>query len=175
VRAWLLAAGVLGSLILTGAAAAAPPITDRFPVEGEFTIDKISDACGVPVTVGIDGTFSIKVFQDRDGVTVREIDTQPGTKLTYSSATGEIAVPFSGVLHTSYPEGVFVGAPASLALTGNTGPFGDLVPLGSGRVVFAGVVVETDGPFAFTRFTEVLSASGNFTGQLDRICAALDG
>ena len=67
-----------------------------------------------------------------------------------------------------------IGAPAELVLTGNTGPFGDLVPIGSGRVVFAGYVEDTDGPFAFTRFTDLLSASGNFTTQIDRICGALE-
>ena len=174
-RGWVVAAAVVGSLVMTSVATAAPPVRDRFPVEGEFVLDGISAACGVPVTVGVEGTFSVTVFLDRNGVTTREIDTQPGTKLTYSSAGGEITIPFSGVLHTTYPEGAVVGAPARLDLTGNTGPFGDLVPLGSGRVVFDGVVVETDGPFAFTRFTSVVSASGNFTRQLDRICQALAG
>ena len=172
-RTVLLAAALIGSLALTSAATAAPPIRDRFPVEGEFVLDGISEACGFPVTVSIEGTFSIAVFVDRDGVTTREIDTQPGTLLTYSTASGEITVPFSGVLHTTYPEGAVIGAPAELVLTGNTGPFGDLVPIGSGRVVFAGYVEDTDGPFAFTRFTDLLSASGNFTTQIDRICGAL--
>jgi len=174
VRAWLVAATIAGSLIITSAATAAQPIRDRFPVDGEFVLDGVSEACGFPVTVAIEGTFSITVFQDADGVTIREIDTQPGTLLTYSTASGEITVPYSGVLHTTYPQGAVIGAPAELTLTGNTGPFGD-VPLGSGRVTFAGYVVETDGPFAFTRFTELLSASGNFSTQLDRICAALAG
>ena len=172
-RASILAVVILGSLVLTSAASAAQPVTDRFPVEGEFGLDGISDACGVPVTVSIGGTFSIKVFLDGNGVTTREIDTQPGTKLTYRSATGEITIPFSGVLHTSYPGGAVVGAPARMVLTGNTGPFGDLVPLGSGRAVFDGFVEGTDGPFAFTRFTSLVSASGNFTRQLDKICEAL--
>jgi hypothetical protein len=175
VRSSLLAAVVLGSLVLTSAATAAPPVRDRFPVEGEFALDGLSAACGVPADVAITGTFSITVFRDRNGVTVREVDTQPGTKLTYVSEFGEISVPFSGVLHTTYPEGAVVGAPATLVMTGNTGPFSDLVPMGSGRVVLDGVVVETDGPFAFTRFTQLLSASGNFSTQIDRVCGALSG
>ena len=172
-RTFLLAAAILGSLALTNAATAAPPIRDRFPVEGEFALDGISETCGFPVTVSIEGTFSIALFVDRNGVATREIDTQPGTLLTYSTASGEITIPFSGVLHTTYPEGAVIGAPAELVLTGNTGPFGDLVPIGSGRAVFAGYVEDTDGPFAFTRFTDLVSASGNFTTQIDRICGAL--
>jgi hypothetical protein len=163
----------MGGLLLTSVATAAPPFRESFPVEAEFLSDGISEACGFPVTVSIEGTFSIAVFVDRDGVTTREIDTQPGTLLTYSSAFGEVTVPFSGVLHTTYPEGAVIGAPAELVLTGNTGPFGDLVPTGSGRVVFAGYVEDTDGPIPLTRSTDVLSASGNFTTQIDRICGAL--
>src|SRR4051794_39066263 len=106
---------------------------------------------------------------------VREIDTQPGTKLTYISDFGQISVPFSGVLHTTYPDGGVVGAPARLVMTGNTGPFSDLVPMGSGRVVLDGVVADTDGPFVFTRFTRLVSASGNFRTQIDRVCGALSG
>jgi len=175
VRFLLLAALVLGSLVLTSAATAAPPVRDRFPVEGQFALDGLSAACGVPVDVSLEGTFSITNFLDRDGVTVREIDTQPGTKLTYISDFGEISVPFSGVLHATYPEGGVVGAPATLVMTGNTGPFSDLVPMGSGRVVLDGVVADTDGPFVFTRFTRLVSASGNFRTQIDRVCGALSG
>lgn len=174
-RGWLVAAALFGSLVLTSAATAAPPVRDRFPVEGEFALDGISAACRVPVTVGVEGTFSITVFQNADGVTIREIDTQPSTKLTYVSDFGEISVPFSGVLHVTYPQGGVVGAPATLVMTGNTGPWSDLVPMGSGRVVLDGVVVDTDGPFAFTRFTRLVSSSGNFATQLDRVCGALAG
>jgi hypothetical protein len=35
------------------------------------------------------------------------------------------------------------------------------------------VIVETEDGFVFTRFTGLLHESGNFTGQADRICAAL--
>ena len=172
-RIRLIAAVITSSFVLTSAAMPAPPIRERVPVEGEFVLDGISDACGFPVTVAITGTFSVTVFVNHDGATVREIDTQPGTSLTYSAGSGEISIPFSGVLHTAYPEGALTGAPAKLVLTGNTGPFGDMVPTGSGRLVFAGYVEQTDGPFAFTRFTQLLRASGNFTTQINRICSAL--
>ena len=159
----------------TANAGAAVPVRDREPVEGEFIVDGISDACGFPVTVGIDGTFSITVFVDKSGATTREVDTQPGTSLTYSTDSGTISIPFSGVLHVRYPEGIAVGAPAELTYTGNTGPYSALVPIGSGRVVLAGTVEAVDGPFAFTRFTQMLSATGNFRTQVDRICSVLAG
>ena len=134
-RIRLVAAVITSSFLLTSAAVATPPTRERYPVEGEFVLDGISDACGFPVTVAIEGTFSVTVFVDRDGATIREIDTQPGTLLSYSTAAGEISIPFSGVLHTTYPEGAVPGAPAELVLTGNTGPFGDLVPTGSAPVL----------------------------------------
>ena len=47
--------------------------------------------------------------------------------------------------------------------------------MGSGRVVLDGVVVDNDPPFAFTRFTKLVSATGNFRTQIDRVCSALAG
>ena len=128
------------------------------------------------MSVAIEGTFSIIVHVDGAGQAVSEIDTQPGTQLTYRSESGEITFPFSGVLHSYYPEGaVDRGAPALLVVTGSSGPFGTLVPLGSGRVVLDGTVADVQDGFPLTRFTSVISTSGNFTGQAERICAALAG
>jgi len=172
-RRVLIAAAVAGGLLLTSTASAGPPQRDRFAVEGQFDVDPISQTCGFPVSVAIEGTFSILVFRDNDGAVTHEIDTQPGTMLTYSTEAGSISFPFSGVLHASYPDGAVVGAPAILKVTGNSGPFAELVPLGSGRVVLAGTVAEVADGIPFTSFTSLISASGNFTGQADRICAAL--
>ena len=172
-RSLIAAAVITGSLALTSGATAAPPLRDRFPVAGEFNLDTITASCGFPVTVSITGTFSIAVFQDRNGQVTREIDTQPGAILTYSSKGGSVSYPFSGVLHTSYPQGAVVGAPAELVVTGNTGPFSDTVPLGSGRVVLDGFVAAVEDGFPLTRFTGVESATGNFSGQIARICSVL--
>jgi hypothetical protein len=144
------------------------PLQDRFAVEATFDDPDVSAACGVPVTVEFTGTFAIRVFTDRNGQTVREIDTQPGTKLTYASATGSIAVPFSGVLHAQYTDGAIVGSTATIRLTGNVFP-----GPGSGRQVFSAVVVETEDGFVFTHMTSLLSQSGNFTGEVQRICDAV--
>jgi hypothetical protein len=164
------AAAALATAPIAGAAA---PLRDRFPVEGTFPDAALSETCGVPVTIGVKGTFAITVFTDRAGRTVREIDTQPGTKLTYSSATGSITFPFSGVLHAEYVPGAAVGSTATIVMTGNNGAFGDLPGPGSGRLVLSAEVVETEDGFVFTRFTGLQHESGNFTGQAARICAAL--
>lgn len=156
-------------LLLVSSAAAAPPLRDRFPVEGTFDDPALTAACGVPATITFTGTFAITVFSDRSGQTVREIDTQPGARLTYASASGSIAVPFSGVLHAQYTDGAVVGSPATIQLTGNV--LNGTV--GNGRLAFSAVVVETEDGFVFTRFTDLLTQSGNFTGEVERICAAL--
>jgi hypothetical protein len=168
VRHWITAGTtVIALAIAVGTANAAPPLRDRFEVDATFPADELTEACGVPITVHFTGTFSVAVLGDR------EIDTQPGTKLTYANEAGDsIAFPFSAVLHATYPEGIAVGAPAVITLTGNGGAFGGAMA-GTGRLVFSAVIVETEDGFAFTRFTGLLSQKGNFTSQTERICDAL--
>ena len=168
------AAVVLVGVLPAGAAQAAPPLQDRYPVEAVFLWEPMSDACGFPVTLAFDGTFAIKVFSGPRGA-AREIDTQPATKLTYASEWGEVSVPFSGVLHTTYPQGTVVGAPARLVMTGNSFGIAPWLGPGTGRAVLEGVVVKVEDGFAITSFTELVTASGNFTSQTERICAALAG
>ena len=97
-------------------------------------------------------------------------------KLTYSNDSGEsISFPGAGVLHTDYASGVTPGSPVTLVFTGNTGPFTGFAGPGTGRLVLAGDVVEVVDGFPFTEFTELISATGNFSTQTARICAALTG
>ena len=171
-RRWIATLAAVCSTFPAAAAMAAPPLQDRFPVEGEFDYAPLSDACGVPVTIGFEGTFSIKVFSGPGGV-VREIDTQPGTKVTFRSATGSYALPFSGVLHATYPEGAVVGAPAQLVLTGRSFGTEPFAGAGRGRLVLEGYVAEVEDGFPFTRFTELISMSGQFSRDTEQIRAAL--
>jgi hypothetical protein len=159
---------------LPAAASAAPPARDRFPVEAEFDFEPATQACGFPVTIAFSGTFDLRVFTRPDG-SVHEIDTQPATKLTYRSATGSYAVPFSAVYHATYPDGAFAGAPAHITLTGKGFGSDPFVGPGSGRLVFEGVIAAMDGDIPLTRFTELVSASGEFTKAGERLCAALGG
>jgi hypothetical protein len=162
----------LGALLPS--AAAAPPLRDRSPVQAEFPWPPLTDACGFPVTLAFDGTFDIKVFSGPKGG-AREIDTQPGTKLTYSSATGELTVPFSATLHTSYPQGIFAGAPATATLTGGSFGLPPLIGPGRGRLELSGTVEEVDDGVPAVRFTDLVSSSGDFASETARICAALGG
>jgi hypothetical protein len=160
--------------LLPASAGAAPPLSDRFSVEAELAWQPLTDECGFPVTLGFDGTFAIKVFTRKDG-SAREIDTQPSTKLTYRSATGELSTPFSATLHTSYPEGIFAGAPVTATLTGQSFGLPPFTGPGRGRLEVAGFVAEVDDGLPLTRFTDLVSASGDFASDSARICDALAG
>jgi hypothetical protein len=175
-RGWI-TAGLTCMVLTFGVAAAAGdvPIKDSFPVDTEpFQLDDLTVACGVPVMVEIHGTFSIKGFI-KDQTVVREIDTQPGTKLTYTTeGGGSITIPFSGALHATYPEGAVIGAPAIVTLTGNTGPFNTEIGPGSGRLVFDETIEDiTEDGIPLVRLTTPVAIQGNFSRQTARICAAL--
>jgi hypothetical protein len=160
--------------LLPASAGADPPRTDRFPVDAEFDYQPLSDECGFPVTIAFNGTFAIKLFRRHDG-SAREIDTQAATKVTFRSASGEVSFPFSASLHTTYPDGIFEGAPATAALTGRSFGTAPFAGAGRGRLVLSGFVEEVEDGFAFTRFTELVSSSGDFTSDDARICGALAG
>jgi hypothetical protein len=167
-----LAAAALGS---AGVATARAPIRASFPLEDvTFQDDFLTAACNFPVYLTLNGTIKATLFLDKNGKVVREVDTQPAGTLTYSSDHGSISFPWSIISHTDYSAGTAVGAPVTLTLTGNIGPFTGIVGPGTGRLVLSGVVVDVDPDgFPTTGFTGLVSMSGNFTGQTAKICAAL--
>jgi hypothetical protein len=162
------------TLLVPAAAHGARPLQDRFPVDAVFEDAALSDACGFPVTIGFEGTFAITVFINRDG-SVRELDTQPGTKLIFTGPGGRYVAPFSASLHTTYPQGALVGAPAILTYTGNNALGIDaFVGPGTGRAELTGIVVAVEDGFPLTRFTELVTTSGHCDPDATaRICAAL--
>ena len=84
------------------------------------------------------------------------------------------AVPFSAVLHATYPDGAFAGAPAHLALTGQGVRLDPFVGPGSGRLVF-----EAGDRRRWTAIPRRASpswsrrAASSRSGE--RLCAALGG
>jgi hypothetical protein len=167
-RSWipLLVLVVAGALYAPNAGAAAP-LRDRFDVDVTFPAEDLTAACGVPITVRFEGRFSIQISGNR------EIDTQPGTKLTYANAAGAtIRFPFSVTLHATYPQGIVVGAPVIVTITGNGGGFAG-EGAGTGRLVYDAVVEEVDDGFGFFRFTDLISQTGSFGPQTEKICSAL--
>ena len=174
-RRWVTVAVVLGTLIGGPKAMADPPIQESFSFDVSFELDSMSAACGVPVTVHVVGTIVIKGFVASSGTVVREIDTIPAGKITYSADTGRsVTVPFSGVSRGRYPQGATVGAPAHVVVTGQLGPFND-VPPGTGRLEFDTVILAIDDQgIPGWALTNPVRASGKFS-QTARICAALTG
>ena len=162
------------ALAYTAVAAADPPLRAAFVLDNiTFQEPFLSDACGANVHLTLDGTIKVTLFVDKDGTIVRELDTQPAGTLTYRNDAGDsITFPWAIISHTLY-SGTTVGSAATLTLTGNIGPFTGFAGPGRGRLVLSGTVVANDDGVPITSFTELVSMSGNFSGETARICAAL--
>ncbi len=117
------------------AATAAAPLRVSFPVHAEFEDDGLSEACGSPVLVVIDGTFDAALWTRASGAAA-EADHQV-LRWTYSApATGRS---FSYVNNLTarfdYPDGLVVGGAATVTLTG-TEEHVPGSPAAAGRLVF---------------------------------------
>lgn len=172
----LLLAFAAVALLGAGAATSTPPIhsTASF-VDVQFPDPVLSAACGTTVYITLDGTIKGTLFRDQSGNFVKEIDTQPGLRLTYSNDAGDsIDFPWSLVSHTDYSNGADVGDPVTVTLTGNVGSFTGIVGPGNGRIVLDGFVFAIlDNGVPLTAFTDLVSISGNFREQTAAICGAL--
>ena len=65
---------------------------------------------------------NVTLFYDKSGNIVREIDTYPGGKVTFTAVATGKSVTYSlagAVIFTDYPEGTFIGAPAIVEFHGN--------------------------------------------------------
>jgi hypothetical protein len=166
----------LTALAGAGAAISTPPMhATQSLVDVSFQDPVLSASCGTAVYITLDGTIKGTIFRDRDGNIVREVDTQPGLRLTYGNGTGgSISFPWAIVSHTDYSNGTAVGAPVTVTLTGNVGSFTGFVGPGNGRIVLSGFVFAVfDNGVPLTAFTDLVSISGNFRGQTAAICGAL--
>ena len=75
---------VLLTLAIAPTAFAAPPTRDIQPSQDDVVI---TDQCVFPVLAHIDGSETIKVFTDTAGVPVKQIQTFPGNRLTFTNTT----------------------------------------------------------------------------------------
>ena len=100
----------------------------------------LTDACGTPVYVDAHGSVVLTIHV-RDSGAAREIDTFPGIQTTLSApSTGASATAPSGPSITDYPQGLYVGAPATVRVLGlhqNLPGY----PADAGQTVFEGTVV----------------------------------
>jgi hypothetical protein len=171
-------------LIALGAAPAAPaaaaqPTTFTEDIDDTRVLPRASAACGFPVHQRFAGTVTVKLFTDRQGALVRELNLFPGTRVTWFAPSEGTAFsyPLAGAAWFDYPQGGAVGAPATLTLTG----LQDKVPgqpADAGRTVLAGQVifVTPDGIPVVETDPVPVSVAGS-TGNLTfpNVCAALAG
>jgi hypothetical protein len=162
------------SAVLMPAAHAAAPVRVAYPVDVSYPVPELSAVCGFDVTFSMTGTFAGVIFHDSAGEIVRELDTQPGTMITWSSPTTgrSFTYPFSTVFHVTYPEGVEPGDRVIASVTG----LGDKVPgisASAGNTLLTGgtvLFVEAGVPYA--NYGEPTSFRGR-SNEPDAVDAAI--
>ena len=135
----LLAAVCAAAIAATGAGAVTPE-HHRIPVKDTFFAPFMSDACGVPVTITIEGTANVLLQRNDAGLIVREHDVLSSFTAVFESPTdlGGTGRSFTnrspGVATFDYGAGATLGSTAVVTLTGLAGP-----AAGAGSAVTAGL------------------------------------
>lgn len=148
----------------------------KLPIDVTFQAPFLSAYCGFEVDIVITGTANVTLFTDQDGVVVRELDTQPGSRFGFASPdTGKsFSFPNSLSLHTEYPEGASPGADAVWRLTGlfENAPG---VPPEAGMAAGEGIVlfISPEGIPVIELTTWLVERGNREVGPPDAICTAL--
>ena len=170
----LAAAMVLGAT--AGPAGAAPPLHVSEPVNFTFPLGYYTQLCGFTVWFTLAGQLDSKLFTDASGTVVREVDTQPGTAQTFSSATSSFSFPFASTLVTTYADGAYLDAPAVVTGNGLAGKVPG-IPADAGTITYQATVVDfSPQGVPITAFGGVTAMHGhsNDPAVADAaICAAL--
>lgn len=174
-----LALVAMAGALTTASAQATPPSHFSEPVNFSFQLEYYTDLCGFPVFRSLDGTLNTTLRYDSSGKIISEVDTQPGTTVTFSSPTSgkSISWPFAKVLRTDYTNGGALGSDATSYGSGLGIKVPGVPAADSGRIVFDAVVVDTT-PYGvpIVAFEGVISVQGHEADgdALDAaICAAL--
>jgi hypothetical protein len=146
----LLAATCAAAFAATGAGAATPERL-TIPIQDTFYAPFMSAACGVPVTITIEGTAHVLLQRDDSGLIVREHDVSSSFTAVFESPTelGGTGRSFTnrspGVATFDYGAGATIGSTALITLTGLAGP-----AAGAGSAVAAGLQRLTGTVVAFS-------------------------
>jgi hypothetical protein len=148
-----------------------------FSVDVERPSALWTSICGFPVSLTLRGEVSGTVFTDPSGDTIiAEIDTQPGTRRGFKSASGSFDFPFATAFHFEYPNGAEPGRPAIVTATG----LGDKVPgisAEAGKLEFSdAVVVAVVQNIPIVDFGLPTSGSGHLVDEVlfvKAVCSAL--
>jgi len=166
-------------LALAPSLEAAPPTHLSLTVDDTFP-SRYTLVCGIPVYRHDSGMVRITLFHDKNGTVIGEIDTVANYKTTLFSpvegGTGRsFTSPSSASLKSTYPDGVYLGAPAILVFNGV-----QFMPPGlpqAGHDVYAGEIVFIDeAGVPFVDLTGLIDERGHFTDIAEydaAICAAL--
>jgi hypothetical protein len=143
---------------------AKPPVQIK-GVDISFPFDDpdLSQACGFEVTGEISGRANVTLFLDASGSIVREIDSFPSTRVTFSGNGKSFSFPgaFASKFQTFYPEGASIGAPAIVKVTGLLGQVRGL-GADAGQDIFTATVVDfAPEGFPLTEFGDLLVSHGN--------------
>lgn len=172
-------AALLAAVVIPSAGASAP-IRESITLSGvTFPDAYLSDACGTTVLDTISGRLTATLFAASAGAPAHEVDTLTNGSITYSApATGNsVTRPLNGTSEAVYPEGIAIGSPAIVTITGvNTGSVTGAAPPGSGQLVADATIVFVDEagvPGTAFAPSDIVSLNGTYSASTAAICAAL--
>lgn len=172
-----LAIGALLAVTIAGPVAAQRAVhITGIPIAFSIVAPDASAACGFEVTVTLTGTGSATLVYNDAGLIIREVDTEPAARITWSGNGHSFSYPTSSqILVTSYPEGATIGAPAQTISTGFYGKAPGSIPNAGPDVLLGHVVGFTAEGLPLVEFDELLASHGPRPNFDEGICAALDG
>lgn len=166
--------------VLVPAAGASGPIHEEVTLSGvTFPDAYLSDQCGTTVLDTVSGRLTGTLFPANAGAPAHEVDTITNGSITYSApASGNsVTEPLNGSSQAVYPEGISVGAPAIVKITGVNGTsITGTAPPGSGQLVAdATIVFVDDAGIPGTAFapSDIVSMNGTYATSTAAICTAL--
>jgi hypothetical protein len=171
-----LAIGALLAMMIAGPAAAQRAVhITGIPIAFSGVDDYLTDVCGYEVIFTLTGTASATLVNNDAGLIIREVDTAPAARKTFSGNGTSFSYQGNTIAVTSYPEGATIGAPAEVISTGFWGKPGSIANAGP-DIISGHVVAFTAEGVPLVEFDELLASHGprpaDFAGD---ICGALDG
>jgi hypothetical protein len=179
IRRFAVAVVFVGSV--AGASWSVPPASAAQPSFFSASIDRTiaspfySAACGFEVDVTTTGTVKGVALTDADGSVIREIDTQPGARITFSSpaTAGSFSFPWATTYTYRYIEGTDPGDHAIVTANGLAGKVPG-IGADAGVITFGDAVVlfvDPSSGFPIVDFGAPTGFSGHVNEPLAEIAA----
>ena len=166
-RKLALLTAVCAAAVGVAGANAAQPQQFAIQVHESFVAPFMSAACGVPVTITLDGVSRVTITRNSSGLVVKEHDVLTSFTASFESplALGGTGQSFTnrspGVATFDYGEGAAIGSTAVITLIGFQGP-----AAGVGSSVTAGYQQLTGTVFAFSpEGIPIVDFDGSVTSQ----------